>query len=441
MARIVLNWHNFFVNNVTPLQIVNSLGKLLLSLLPSGQQSIDGYLDKLVDKIAKKVEGKKGPAFAPQQIHFRGLAQLNPEQQESFYKKLDARFGYDFRQNKQQVYLYSLQTTDNAVLDSVEVRNPEASKQAFSERHFIVTCMPRSNNYVDWMKQYQVYAKNLDATIIAFNYRGVGLSKGVVTNQHSLYMDAYAQAQRLIELGAKPENIAFMGECLGGNIAAHAAGTLQEEGHAVKLFNARSFRSLTSVIDARAKPAKDAPLWSPATWLNWLGYVLVKLLLIPIIYTAGWGLNIEKQFAAIPPHDRDYLVVRSKKDAQGVRYADDKMIPHKAASTYSFVKEKTKALAKKKQEGEVLTEVEEEWLKDTPKQHKFYISEDLHEKARAANGHTAHPRLLVETNPRKECWDVNLDGRQYAFNFFNRVWPKKEELPQNDQALEIAASV
>ena len=387
MARIVLNWHNFFVNNVTPLQIVNSLGKLLLSLLPSGQQSIDGYLDKLVDKIAKKVEGKKGPAFAPQQIHFRGLAQLNPEQQESFYKKLDARFGYDFRQNKQQVYLYSLQTTDNAVLDSVEVRNPEASKQAFSERHFIVTCMPRSNNYVDWMKQYQVYAKNLDATIIAFNYRGVGLSKGVVTNQHSLYMDAYAQAQRLIELGAKPENIAFMGECLGGNIAAHAAGTLQEEGH------------------------------------------------------AGWGLNIEKQFAAIPPHDRDYLVVRSKKDAQGVRYADDKMIPHKAASTYSFVKEKTKALAKKKQEGEVLTEVEEEWLKDTPKQHKFYISEDLHEKARAANGHTAHPRLLVETNPRKECWDVNLDGRQYAFNFFNRVWPKKEELPQNDQALEIAASV
>lgn len=291
--------------------------------------------------------------------------------------------------------------------------------------------MPRSNNYVDWIKNYQIYAKNLNATVIGFNYRGVGLSKGLVTNQESLYADAYAQAQRLLALGAKPENIALMGECLGGNVATHTAGTLHKEGFPVKLYNARSFRSFSAIIDGQSKPPKDAPLWSPLTWLSWLAYAVVQIAARILIHTANWDMDVEEEFTTIPPHDRDYLVVRSKKDSEGKRFADDKMVPHKNASTYSLVKEKIKALTKKKEQGKVLSEVEQEWLVDTPNQHKFYVSEELHKDARKADGHTAHPRLLISTNPRPD--NSTVDGRQYAFNFFKRVWPKKDEPRDNPE--------
>ncbi|RUR04943.1 hypothetical protein [Legionella sp. km772] len=425
LQRAILNWHSFLVNNLTSLKIVNSLLGPILRVLPSGKHSIDKYLDKLIEKIAAKVEGKKGQTFAPNQIHFRGLENLSEEQKELFYQKLEKRLHHDFRQNRQQIYFYTLQTTDNSVLDSVEVRGPDAAKTEISERHFIIAAMPRSNNFVDWLKHYQVYAKNLNATIIGFNYRGVGLSTGIVTNQNSLYADAYAQAQRLLLLGARPENIALMGECLGGNVAAHTAGTLHEEGLPVKLFNARSFRSLSSIIEGRTKPAAQAALWHPATWFNWLTYALIKLILIPVIHSANWDLNIDKQFTTIPPHDRDFLVVRSKKDDQGRRFADDIMVPHKNASTYSLVKEQTKVIAKKQEQGQELSEQEKEWLNDQPNQHKFYVSEALHHQARTTNGHTAHPRLLISTTPRPD--HTQIDGRQYAFNFFNRVWPKRKD--------------
>lgn len=425
LASIVLNWHNYFVNSITLVEVVHSMRQRLLGLFASDKASADHNLDLLVERVAAKIKTNKKLSSKQKQISFRGLAALDSKMLACFYDKLEERIGYNFRPNKEKIYHFSLQTTDNAVLDSVEIRNPKLAAQDISERHFIIACMPRSNNYVDWIKQYRVYAKNLDATIIAFNYRGIGLSKGIITSQNSLYMDAYAQAQRLLALGAKSENIAFMGECLGGNIAAYAAGSLQKEGFAVKLFNARSFSSLTAVVNGKAKPSKEASLKHLSTWLHWFGYAVVKLLFIPIIYSARWSLNVETQFAAIPPHDRDYLVVRSKKGENGERFADDKMISHKTASTYAFVKEQIKVFAKKKKDGCLLTTAEEEWLHDNPNDHKFYVSEDLHHKARSINGHTALPRLLVPTNPDTDCWDASIDGRQYLFNFFKRIWSKE----------------
>ncbi len=427
ITRTLLNWHNFLVNYFTPVEIINSFLKKIINLLPNSKQSINDYLDSLVEQVANQIESKNPPQFKANQIHFRGLERLDEDQLALFYQKLELRLHYDFRQNQQKIYFFTLQTTDNATLDSVEIRNTEAINQNISERHFIIAPMPRSNNFVDWIKNYQIYAKNLDATIITFNYRGIGLSTGLVTNQESLYADAYAQAQRLLKLGARPENIAFMGECLGGNVATHTAGTLQAEGLPVKLFNARSFRSITAIVEGKSQPDKKAPLWNPLTWLSWLNFAMVKLVIIPIIHSAHWELNIEKEFQAIPPQDRDYLVVRSKKNNEGNRFADDRMIPHKTASTYSLVKQQIKAILKKKQQGAELSALEKEWLKDTPKQHKFYVSEKLHQKASTANGHTVHSRLLVSTNPDQD--NDQSDGRQYTFNFFHRIWPNSSTEP------------
>jgi hypothetical protein len=425
LIRAVLNWHNFFINHMTTAKIANSLLSRIARLLPSGKDYVYQYLDKLVDKVEAKIQGKKGTPFQPSQIHFRGIEHLSAEQQEALYQKLAARLNYDFSDNRKHIYFYTLQTTDNAILDSVEVRNPNEAFQDITNRRFIVASMPRSNNFIDWLKHYQVYAQKLDATIIAFNYRGVGLSRGVVTNEKDLYADAYEQVQRLLQLGAKPENIAMMGECLGGNVATHTAGTLQAENLPVKLFSARSFRSLTSIIEGRNMPHKDASLWHPRTWLGWLKYGLVTLIFNPIIRSAGWSLNVDDKFLVVPPHDRDFIVVRSKKDEQAQRFADDKMVPHKKSSTYSLVKEQFKEIKAKKEKGGTLSTVEQEWLSDTPKQHKFHVSEQLHATARTANGHTVHPRLLVSTNPQAN--NAVVDGREYTLNFFRRMWPKKKE--------------
>jgi effector protein SdbA len=435
LIRIVINWHNFLINHLTAAKIANSLLGKLFNLLPKGEHYIDKYLDHIVDKVAKRINGTKGAKIPPSQIHFRGIEKLSPDQQEAFYDKLQQRFKFDFHENRKRIYFYSLQTADNAILDSVEVRNPGATEQDIKDRHFIVTSMPRSNNFVDWLKHYQIYAKELNVTVIAFNYRGVGIfSKGITTNEEDLYYDAYSQVQRLLKLGVKPENISTMGECLGGNVATHTAATLQEEGLPIKLFSARSFRSLTSILEGRSRPEEGASLWHPKTWLQWLLYGAVKLIFNPIIRSAGWSLDIDNKFTVIPPHDRDYLVARSKKDENGNHFADDMMVPHKYASTYSLAKERFKLIDAKRTRGEELSDIEKEWLNDSPGQHKFHVSEEQHTDASKANGHTVHPRLLVSTYPRPDA--SRVDGRQYTLNFFKRIWPKKEQV---DTDLELVA--
>lgn len=431
--RILLNWHNFIVNHVIVARVADSLLSQILSWIPTGKNYLDKYLDQVIDKIEGKIQGKKGKIFKPEQIHIRGTEYLSLKEQEAFYKKLEQRTGYNFRNNKKHIYFYTLQTTDNAMLDSVEIRPHGAAEEDIANRRFIIASMPRTNNYIDWFKHYQIYARETQATVVTYNYRGIGLSRGIVTNQESLYSDAYEQVQRLLALGAKPENIAMLGECLGANVATHTAGTLQQEGLPVKLFNARSFRSLTSVLVGHVAPEKNAPIWHPKTWLSWIMYGIVRVVLNPIIWSAGWTLNVEDKFTAIPPHDRDFIVVRSNRDAHGKRFADDLMVPHKKASTYALVKEKIKSILEKQKAGETLSLVEQEWLKDVPRHHKFYVSEDLYTDARKANGHIVHPRLLTTTKVNDE--NLSTDGRQYTINFFNRIWPKKE-----DNLARVAAS-
>ena len=422
LSRIALNWHNFIVNHLMAAHLANSILVKLVSAIPTGAKYLDHYLDGVVDKVEEQI--KKKHDVQPHQIHFRGLERLSTQQQELFYSKLTERLDYDFRQNKKYLYFYTLQTTDNARLDSVEIR-PKETEKDITNRRFIICCMPQRSNFVDLLKQYTVYAQELNATIIAFNYRGVGLSEGLVTNEQSLYSDAYEQAQRLIALGVPPEQIGLLGECLGGNIATHTAGTLHEEGLPVKLFNARSFRSSISLLEGHsAPPEKEAPVWYPSTWWSWLKYTLVYSILTPIIWSTGWSLNVEDKFTAIPPHDRDYLVVRSNKDEHGKRFADDLMVPHKQASTYSLVKKQINAINKKRNEGKPLSEVEEEWLSDVPKNHKFYVSEALYAGAREANGHVTLPRVLVTT--KVSDTNPSIDGRQYTLNFFKRVWSNNE---------------
>ncbi len=436
LIRTFLNWHKFLENKTIVGGVVFLISQLI-NLFPKLTDRVEPYIDRIVNDVEKQLIGDTPEkSLQASQVLFRGLEKLNPQQREMFYAKLTECLGYDFRQNKKYVDFYTLQTEDNAVLDSVEVHGETVLEQSMAERRFIISCMPRSNNYIDWLKQYRCLAKELDVSVIAFNYRGTGLlSKGIIYNESSLHEDTHAQVQRLLKMGAKPENIALMGECLGANIATYTAGTLHQQGFPVKLYNARSFRSLPKLIEGHILPAANESNLHPKTWLKWIGYCFLKVLGHPLLLSTGWTLNVEKQFLAIPVKDRDFLVVRSKKNEEGKRFADDLIVPHKHASIYSLVKKQQQSISQKMNHGEDISDEDAEWLCDAPKNHKFYVSELLHERAAKANGHTAQPQLLVPTCPER---NVVPDGREYAIGFFRRIWPQNNQLSSSKttQAIE-----
>jgi hypothetical protein len=181
---------------------------------------------------------------------------------------------------------------------------------------------------------------------------------------------------------------------------------------------------MTSLIEGRILPTANDNNLHPKTWLKWMGYCFFNVLIYPLLWSTGWTLNVERQFLAIPVKDRDFLVVRSKKDEDGKHFTDDSMVPHKHASIYSLVKEQRQLITEKMNRGEELTSEDEHWLGDIPKNHKFHVSELLHARAATTNGHTAQAHLLVPTYPER---NVVPDGREYAIGFFRRIWPQDNQ--------------
>lgn len=389
-----------------------------------------GQVDTLMNGRTLPGQVNVSKIFQPEQIHFKGLHHLPPQLRELFLENLRKTHGYDFRVNAIRYNFFTLKTRSGAELDSVEVRGNMVALQPIENRKFIISCLPRSNDYTDWLKQHRYFADQLDSTIVAFNYRGTGQGKGIISSQRGMRDDAMAQVERLIALGAKPENIGLMGECLGGNIATHVAAELHQKNYKVKLFNSRSFRSTASLLLDRITPEKNASLRSPLNWGKWLCVGLAKVTLVPLLYLTRWDLSVDKAFKSIPVDDRDYLVVRSKKDASGHRYRDDAMVSHAHASIYSLVKEEQLRINAKKISGQTLTQKEIAWLGDQRGAHKFHVDIGQRGDAPTVDGHTAQLRYLVRTKQ-------NLppeDGREFTLKFFKRAWgdatvPANSEMP------------
>ena len=379
------------------------------------------HLDQVIEQVGALLNPTAGEKkWTPDQIHFKGLERLSPTKRVQFFNTLKSDHGYNFEQNAKQYNFFTLQTNTGGRLDSLEVRGPTVTQQPIEKRTFIISCLPRSNNYHDWIKQHRFFADELDTTVVAFNYRGIGLSKGIVINQDDMRDDAASQVHRLIAMGANPANIAIMGECLGANIATRTAADLHAEGYPIKLFNARSFRSLPAILLARVAPAKNASPLLPLTWLQKAMALTIKYIVVPLTYLVGWDLSVDEAFKSIPPKDRGFLTVRSKKDATThQRYIDDTMIPHQTASIYSLVKEEQNRCLEKQRRHEHLTVAEQDLLNDSIKSHQFFVSPVVRENASKTDGHTCPLRYLAPTRPIQEI--AAPDGREYTLGFFKRV--------------------
>lgn len=427
IKRALTNWFHKIKSIITNSPFIPSTQDI------ARQESINNErIYQLLGQVNTLINGNTLPGqitvdkkYNPNQIHFRGLHHLSPELRELFFNNLNQTYNNEFQENEKQYKFYVLKTRSGAELDAVEVRGKGVASQPIEERKFIVSCCPRSNNYTPWLKQHRYYADELHATVVAFNYSGTGQSKGLISSQRGMREDTIAQVERLIALGAKPENIALMGESLGGNIATFAAAEMHKQGYKVKLFNSRSLRSSSSIILHQILPDKQANKLNPLNWGRYLLAGLAAITIVPLLHLAQWDLSVDKAFKSIPVEDRDYLVVRSKKDSSGHRYRDDGTVPHEHASIYSLVKGEQQRLQAKKEAGKVLNAKEEAWLNDRRGLHKFHVDITKRADAPTVNGHPVQIRYLVNT---KQTDNTPLeDGREYTLRFFHRMWDKKQQ--------------
>jgi effector protein SdbA len=412
-------------------------------LVPVDHQSADLFIkdedqvQQVVNQVHELIHEKK---MDLEKIHLRGLHYLTPSQRKVLLDTLSKKYGHDFLDHHKKNLFYTLKTRYGDELDSVEVKSPVTAHQTMSERTFIVYCLPRSLNYTPLLNQHRYYANQLDTTLVAFNYRGTGNSKGLIASQKDMHHDVMAQVERLLALGAKPENIALMGECLGANIATHVAAECHKKKLNVKLLNIRSFRSSLMMLMGALLPEKNAKWYNPLTVGQWMMAGIAAILVTPLLYLAGWDLSIDKAFKSIPVADRDYLVVRSKKNAQGVRYRDDSNISHHYSSVYSLVKAEQERLKRKVNGGKSLNKEEQAWLADQRGSHKVHVSKALREDAPTVDGHTCQLRYLTKT---KGDTGACSDAREFTIGFFRKTWgvQRVEEAVSADHVVALVPPV
>jgi hypothetical protein len=435
----VINESNFFIKALRNYyyRLTNQLSKIpLTSYITSDDPALENIanprtIHEVMGKVSALVNGQPLPdqvkdtrRYKPEQIVLKGLEHLDENYRKILLDNLKKTHGHDFETNRSAYSFFTLEARDGAVLDSVEVRGTSENEKPIEDRTFIISCMPRSNNYMFWLKKFRYYAKEIDTTIVSFNYRGVGRSKGLVWTQNDMINDAIAQAERLIALGAKPENIAFEGECVGANVATCAAAKMHQRNYKIKLFNSRSFRSTARLISGHIAPEKGANLFNPINLLRKGLAFITHYLLVPLLYFAGWNLAADKAFKKIPVEDRDFVVVRSKKNDDGKHVnRDDPLVPHHFSSMYSLVKEMQQKVEDKPKP---LNRQDQLLLEDNLKKHKFHVGKERG-NPRKTNGHTCNRRYLL---PRD---NTPQNAREYTVNFFKHVWPqsmKKEHIKE-----------
>lgn len=384
--------------------------------------------DELVQRIIAAVEeGEAGVSdFNVKNIIIKGLEFVDDDLREktldeinTVLRKYSKDKSFDIRTNTTGINFYSLETPDYAVLDSVELRAKDETIKPMSERTFVIFCMPRSNGYCAWLKNLRIAADKAETTYIAFNYRGVERSQGVVWTQDDMVEDAKAQAHRLLLMGAKPENIAFEGECVGGAIATLAAASMHAQGHSVKLFNARSFRSTSHLVLYKLLPTDEAPKLHPITIGRYFLGGLFLLIGMPILYLSNWNLNTEKAWQTIPDKDKDFIVVRSAKNNDDTRNKDDDMIEHQHASIYSFVREKLQGHSEKI----------DKLALDKLHQHRFTVNSTICSNAKTRDGHVCAryqlSQRMLNTDKDEENLNQQQNARDYTASFYKSIWHKR----------------
>lgn len=211
----------------------------------------------------------------------------------------------------------AIQTYDLAILDSMQII-PETQPKPMNERFFIIKFNGNGMHYENHLERFAHDAQNLDHTVIAFNYRGVGNSKKAPNNFRDLVVDGIAQVQRLLDEGVDPEKITLDGLSLGGAVATMVAKYFHDQEKKVYLWNDRS---LSSLLKAANKMILDEDSTHPLI-VNCSTSITSSLFKM-----TAWEENIASAYNSIDEKYKRYMVVAKESEQS---YGDG-VIPHSAS--------------------------------------------------------------------------------------------------------------
>lgn len=365
------------------------------------------YVDSIIDEIGLLIEGRSrhdkcaNKKFAIEDIHIKGIERLDNRLAFYFKEQIRHKYDKDFfeRSRKLKLEFYTLETIDQAILESVEVSSRDDKIKPMAERKFIISCMARNQNYIYWLKDFYISAQNIGCTVIGFNYRGIDYSKGMIWTYDNMVNDALAQARRLIESGVKPENIAFEGMSMGAAVATIAAAKMHDNGLRVQLYNERSYRSLIRLIVGYVMPASNSNPWNPLNWLKYAVVGLTYVFIAPVICVLGWHLDAASAWERIPSAYKIYSVARNHQNPE--HYDDDDLVHDSFSSIASFIAQHLEQIKQKQKNGESLSMEEEALLADRPESHEFMLDRRNTINTNPSS-HSAPRRFLIDTQSRKQ---------------------------------------
>jgi pimeloyl-ACP methyl ester carboxylesterase len=340
------------------------------------------HVDSIIDEIGRLMTGKsedkkcKGKHFNIEELHIKGMERLQAPLLDYFKQQVQQKYGVDFFERPRTLGLnfFTLETADDALLESLELSSAEERMKPIAERKFVISCMARNQNYMYWLKDLYTTSVGIGCSVVSFNYRGIDYSRGTVFSQEELVNDARAQAQRLIEMGANPENIAFEGMSMGGAVATIAAARMHEQGLKVSLYNERSYRSLVRLMVGYVLPDEKSSLWNPITLIQYAFAGFAYLFVLPGLWMLGWHLNSAGAWDTIPQAYKSFSVARNHFDPE--HPDDDDFVNDSFASIASLMDEHRIEVQQKLATHEALSPDEQQLLKDIPESHDFTLDRE-----------------------------------------------------------------
>lgn len=232
---------------------------------------------------------------------------------------------------------------DDAILDTLYVRPEKPSG------NYIINCAARGRTYLDWIEDLNKDAQTSNATVIGFNYRGIGKSTGKLITQQDAVDDIIAQVKHLIQdEQVAPQKICLYGLCLGGAFAALAAAELKKENINVRLYLSRTFKRFDDTVIG---------LVLPRQYDKWPIYLL-KLIFFPVLLIVsfafkcysklmGWDINMAKAIKSIDAQNIEYDFAEPTKEDKSKGYTGDKIVLPEN-SPYQIIQNKLTAMARDK---------------------------------------------------------------------------------------------
>jgi hypothetical protein len=237
-----------------------------------------------------------------------------PAQGRRDIKVSDERIATLERECEVSIQRGEVETHDGAVLDTIEVKSSHEGAH-----RYIVKFNGNGGLYQDLLTEYVRDAKRLEATIIGFNYRGVGKSYPNPRAYQELVTDGIAEVRRLLDSGVPSTQIILDGHSLGGSVAVLVASYFHKRDLPMYVINDRSFSTLANAAAGIVK--RIVPL--PESSLASTSHVALTL--------TGWQVDVANAYKAIPAEYKCYMVVdKDSADGLGDGVISDRASMHQA---------------------------------------------------------------------------------------------------------------